>query len=170
MIRDRLVCGINNEKIQRRLLAEPELTYKKAVELSLAMESASKHVEDLGAKGVSIEDPNNILYIHRINNREDNQQSSRSECFRCGGKHAANSYKFRELKCFNCDKIGHIAKVCRSTRRGTKQAELPQRRETGSRGKREQETEVKMVNAQCPRGRIFAVQYSRENKRHIDFN
>ncbi|CAB4030206.1 PREDICTED: uncharacterized protein LOC106613174 [Paramuricea clavata] len=40
MIRDRLVCGINNEKIQRRLLAEPELTYKKAVELSLAMESA----------------------------------------------------------------------------------------------------------------------------------
>jgi hypothetical protein len=49
MIRDRLVCGINNEKIQRRLLAEPELTYKKAVELSLAMESASKHVEDLGA-------------------------------------------------------------------------------------------------------------------------
>ena len=72
MIRDRLVCGINNEKIQRRLLAEPELTYKKAVELSLAMESASKHVEDLGAKRVSIEDPNNILYIHRINNREDN--------------------------------------------------------------------------------------------------
>ncbi len=26
MIRDRLVCGINDEAIQRKLLAEPELT------------------------------------------------------------------------------------------------------------------------------------------------
>ena len=147
MIRDRLVCGINNEKIQRRLLAEPELTYKRAVELSLAMESASKHVEDLGAKRAfaEVEDPTKI---HRINNREANQKSSPSDCYRCGGNHAANSCKFRELKCFNCDKISQLAKVCRSTRRRTKQAELPPRRETGSRGKRQEETEVKMVDAQ----------------------
>jgi hypothetical protein len=123
------------------------------------MESASKHVEDLGAKGVSIEDPKNI---HRINNVEDNQQSSRSECFRCGEKHAPNSCKFRELKCFNCDKIGHIAKVCRSTRRGIKQAEFPQRRETGSRGKREQETEVKMVNAQSAQVEEYSLYNTRE--------
>ena len=34
MLRDRLVCGINNEKIQRRLLAEPDLTLKKAEEIA----------------------------------------------------------------------------------------------------------------------------------------
>ena len=35
MLRDRLVCGIENSHIQRRLLAEPNLTLDKAVEISL---------------------------------------------------------------------------------------------------------------------------------------
>lgn len=47
MLRDRLVCGVNNHQIQKRLLAEPGLKYQKAVELALAMESASKNVGDL---------------------------------------------------------------------------------------------------------------------------
>ena len=40
MLCDILVCGIENSRIQRRLLAEPNLTLDKAVEISLAMESA----------------------------------------------------------------------------------------------------------------------------------
>ena len=32
MLRDRLVCGINDDGLQERLLAEPDLTYAKAVE------------------------------------------------------------------------------------------------------------------------------------------
>ena len=47
MLRDRLVCGISDEKIQRRLLAEPSLTLKKSEEIALAMELASKHVVDI---------------------------------------------------------------------------------------------------------------------------
>ena len=31
MIRDRLVCGINDETIQRKLVAEPDLTYTKSL-------------------------------------------------------------------------------------------------------------------------------------------
>jgi len=42
IIRDRIVCGIADDRIQRRLLSEPELTFEKAVELSLAIELASK--------------------------------------------------------------------------------------------------------------------------------
>ena len=40
MIRDRLVCGISEETIQKRLLTESKLTYKKAVELALGLETA----------------------------------------------------------------------------------------------------------------------------------
>ena len=41
MIRDRLVCGINNARIQRRLLQEPDLTYKSAFEKAQAMDAAN---------------------------------------------------------------------------------------------------------------------------------
>lgn len=47
MLRDRLVCGINDERMQRRLLAEPELTCRKAVQLAQAIESAEQNVRDL---------------------------------------------------------------------------------------------------------------------------
>ena len=47
MLHDRLVCGIENSQIQRRLLAEPNLTLDKTVEILLAMESADRNVRDL---------------------------------------------------------------------------------------------------------------------------
>ena len=47
MLRDRLVCGINDESIQRRLLAEATLTFKKALELAQGMEAAAKDVREM---------------------------------------------------------------------------------------------------------------------------
>ena len=47
MLRDRLVCGIASSAIQRRLLAEPDLTLKKAQDLAQAIESTDKNVKDL---------------------------------------------------------------------------------------------------------------------------
>ena len=39
MLRDRLVCGINDEQIQRRLLAESSLDFKKTMKLATSMET-----------------------------------------------------------------------------------------------------------------------------------
>ena len=36
MLRDRLVCGLHNELIQKRLLSEPDLSLAKASEIALA--------------------------------------------------------------------------------------------------------------------------------------
>ena len=41
-LRDRLVCGVRDTRIQRRLLAEPKLTLKRAHVLVLAIEAADK--------------------------------------------------------------------------------------------------------------------------------
>ena len=47
MLRDQIVCGINDPRIQRRLLAERELTYKSAFELAQSMETADRNTNDL---------------------------------------------------------------------------------------------------------------------------
>ena len=47
MIRDRIVCGVNGNRIQCRLLQESELTYKQAFDIAQAIETASKDIQDL---------------------------------------------------------------------------------------------------------------------------
>ena len=49
MLRDRIVCRVNNDAIQKRLLAEPNLKFSKAdvKKLAHAMESAAKDVKEL---------------------------------------------------------------------------------------------------------------------------
>ena len=47
MIRDRLVCGVNDNRIQRALLQETELTYEKALDIAQGIEAASKDVQKL---------------------------------------------------------------------------------------------------------------------------
>ena len=53
MLRDRLVCGVNNEQLQRRLLAEPRLTFAKAMEISQTFETTTEEARMLqhDAKG-----------------------------------------------------------------------------------------------------------------------
>ena len=44
MLRDRLIIGINDDAIQRRLLSEPDLDLARAIKLATSMESADKNV------------------------------------------------------------------------------------------------------------------------------
>ncbi|XP_065071854.1 uncharacterized protein LOC135696403 [Rhopilema esculentum] len=115
--RDRLVCGLRAETIQRKLLTEIDLTFDKAQRITVAMELAQNNAVDLqpsssnGGLGV-----NKVEHQH---NKKAKASASASkpakECWRCGGdKHNANDCKFKSLKCFNCSKQGHSAKRCRS--------------------------------------------------------
>ncbi len=56
MIRDRLVCGVNHDTIQRRLLAEKDLTFAKALEVAQAVEAAEKNSQFLkkGSQGAGV--------------------------------------------------------------------------------------------------------------------
>ena len=65
MLRDRLVCGVEEAKIQRRLLAEPDLTFDKAFELAIAAESADKNAKDLQQPTSTATDINS--YRHKSN-------------------------------------------------------------------------------------------------------
>ena len=47
MLRDRLVCGVNHQTIQKRFLAEKNQTFEKALEVALAVEAADHDVKQL---------------------------------------------------------------------------------------------------------------------------
>ena len=107
VVRDRLVCGVNDIRIQNRLLQESSsLTYEKAFEISQSIELAAK---DAAALHRQIPVP--ALPIQQLKARPKRFTFT---CYRCGGNHLANSCSFQKAECRACGKIGHIAKVCKS--------------------------------------------------------
>ena len=114
MIRDRLVCGVNHDMIQPRLLAEKDLTYEKAVELAEAVEAAEKNSKIL-KNGASTQ-----TGIHQSSastpkpKQYEEAKRGTPTCYRCGGPHLAPVCKFKDTICHYCQKKGHLARVCKS--------------------------------------------------------
>ena len=108
MLRDRLVCGISDQRMQQRLLSEEGLDFKKAFDLAIRMEAAQKDTKELQQNSIQ---PVNFL---RDSRPKPSQRGTPSPCYRCGGKHHSSKCKFKEENCHFCGKKGHISKVCRS--------------------------------------------------------
>ena len=110
MLRDQLVCGVRDSRIQKKLLAESTLDFKKAFGIAQAVETAEHQVKELhdsSTKPVGRE-------IHRVV-KEKKPVNTDQTCYRCGGtKHRASECRFKQATCRACGKVGHIAKVCRS--------------------------------------------------------
>ena len=56
MLRDRIVCGISDRTVQRRLLQQHDLTFDKALEIALASEAADKDSKRLNLSSASDKD------------------------------------------------------------------------------------------------------------------
>ena len=119
MLRDRLVCGIADGRVQRRLLTEPELTLKKALKLAQAQETAGKGAQPLQQQRPQTSQIHAIGQTkwsnHRqMNARQEQQQREQCPCYHCGGKHQQRDCPFRDAECHRCKKKGHLARVCQS--------------------------------------------------------
>ena len=81
VLRDRLVCGISDDRIQRRLLGEQELTFEKAVEIATATKMDFRNVMDLGGKM-----PSNNNNVNKVEEEiAPPKFQPKRECYRCGG-------------------------------------------------------------------------------------
>ena len=125
-LRDQLVVGLSQDSMQRKLLAEDKLTFKKACEIAQAMELAERNTCDLKAAGSR--EVQAVSEKHNGVKKKTNQPPNigpKKSCYRCGGQHKAEVCRFRTEKCRKCGKVGHIAKKCRS-REMTHQVEEPE--------------------------------------------
>uniref|UniRef100_A0A8C9XYJ5 Uncharacterized protein n=1 Tax=Sander lucioperca TaxID=283035 RepID=A0A8C9XYJ5_SANLU len=55
MMHDRLACGISEDGMQRRLLGEATLTFKKALEIAQAMETTANNTKDIQQANGSVQ-------------------------------------------------------------------------------------------------------------------
>ena len=117
MLRDQLVWGIKNDFIQQRLLQEPKLTYKRAIEWAQGLETAAQNVKTLKSNGSESgkTEPESSTSVHKVT-------SKTIVCHRCGKSgHLATKCRFKDVVCHKCGKKGHLKAVCRSKPRGNAQ-------------------------------------------------
>ena len=134
-LRDRIIAGINDRDIQKRLLSQ-KLTFEQAKAILETWEDVNR--------AISSQEPAQVLYHEKSTNRtqrgfnpsrstkapvQDHQgrtpgqfpRQNSGQCYSCGGQHLRSSCRFRNAECRRCHKSGHIQRVCRSGE-GTKTA------------------------------------------------
>ena len=126
-LRDRIVAGVNDPEVQKKLLQEPHLTFKLAKQILESWDDVNRAVST---------QPSEVLF-NRFKKRSVPQSKPqagpkpsvqfqsrpgvqgkpqpRGACASCGGSHPRSSCKFRQAVCNACQKKGHIARVCRSS-------------------------------------------------------
>ena len=75
ILHDRLFCGIEDPPVQRRLLAEERLTFKKAADIALAMETAAKNAETLQRSTTYMGDARKA-FLHKVQTGEKHLKNS----------------------------------------------------------------------------------------------
>ncbi|XP_075553516.1 uncharacterized protein LOC142586149 [Dermacentor variabilis] len=112
MMRDRFVCGLQNEAVQQRLLAEHDLTFNVAYDMAATAEATAKQQRDIRMHGRDeAKDCQGMIQATRT---KQDATAEGSSCYRCNGKHAPHLCSFRKATCFKCKRVGHIARACRS--------------------------------------------------------
>ena len=111
-LRDRLVCGINNEATQRALLTEQNLTFEKAVEIATAREEAAKDVMAMGRQPLGVNKVDKPFPKNKQSVPNSGDSFSSKPCSGCGGKHWKCKCPFKDSICHKCGKKGHLKKVC----------------------------------------------------------
>ena len=113
-LRDRFVSGIRQESLQKCLLAEKGLTFKKAVELAKVIEAVDKSTKEMKVEASPV-------VVHAVvkprskPSHSGPRQRHGTGCHRCGDpSHSGDICKVKDYTCHHCHKKGYLARVCRS--------------------------------------------------------
>ena len=100
------MCGLASDLVQKKLLSEEKLTFEKACQIAMAMETVDRDTAtfqpNVGASSV------NKVQSSKLKVKKQIAQ----ECFRCGKPYDPNKCRFKDSKCFKCKKKGRVARKC----------------------------------------------------------
>ncbi|XP_045782541.1 uncharacterized protein K02A2.6-like [Maniola jurtina] len=120
MLRDRLVCGMKDRRLQYELLKKDNLRYQDVVDAMLAAETAGKDCHmiqsstNTDSSSISSNTATNTNQSPSVEPMDINAVQTKTNirlCYRCGDRHGGEC-RFINATCRFCKKIGHIEKIC----------------------------------------------------------
>lgn len=121
MVRDRIVLGTNDKKLQKKLLDTPDLTMDKAVQYARAAEASNQQMVTLqGSREVvnfmkKSNGKGSFKKQHDPRNTQDKSESKTGifNCTYCGNKHVKGKCPAFGKMCKICKRKNHFANVCK---------------------------------------------------------
>ena len=106
-IRDRLVCGLRSEEIQKRLLSQADLDLDNAIRISCGMETAAKDTSHLWGQRCKLHGQGTGCNVQGKTARYETfageqEVKSTTGCLRCGSAHNSDTCKFKDATCYLC--------------------------------------------------------------------
>lgn len=123
MIRDRLVCGIIDNSIRRKLLQISDLTYDKCIDVCRATEATKSQLSAMAANDtLPASDVNFTANSKKKPSKNDATKTGGDhdfECRYCGRRHirGRNNCPAFGKTCAKCGKANHFAAKCLSSKR-----------------------------------------------------
>ncbi|XP_025758532.1 uncharacterized protein K02A2.6-like [Oreochromis niloticus] len=103
-LRDRFVCGLKCETVQKRLLTEKDLTFRKAVDYAVSAETATREVQQLSGS----------LKVNAVLSQKGDK------CRRCGKmNHTDDDCWYKDRDCHQCGRKGHTKRMCKGRTRSS---------------------------------------------------
>ncbi|XP_024890191.1 uncharacterized protein LOC112466360 [Temnothorax curvispinosus] len=131
-LRDKLVCGIRSEIVQRKLLTEDNLTFERAFQIATSVEMAEGQIKAMGTEAAAVNKVSTAKFNkgrkfsrpawqNKATSSQDVSQTSKagqptnstgkSRCGRCLKIHWDNNKcPAINWKCYSCNQTGHTAK------------------------------------------------------------
>lgn len=105
LIRDRIVCGIEDTNLKEKLLRIRDLTLANTEEICKASEMTKTQMKSFhsGTSG-----PSDVLRIER------RQRENRNSCKMCGYTHRYKNCPAFGKQCMKCRRFNHFSKMCRN--------------------------------------------------------
>ena len=123
---ERIICGVNNEEVTRRLISEEDLKLDRCLTVMNSYEDVLQ-----AQTGLMQRENSRVNYTASVARRpqlqpqhQDQHNGKLTPCFRCLGNHPADSCKYTEYTCFACGKKGHLQVTCRRFSAGNNRSRL----------------------------------------------
>ena len=117
LIKDMIICGVIDNGLRERMLREPQIDLKKAVELGQAAEQTKLHAKQIANDMEKRVENVNKYEKKRVNSSRPQASRDSGQLFRnckfCAGSHQRGNCPAYGQKCNKCHRKNHFARCCR---------------------------------------------------------